>query len=265
MADHATGEKFRLRFEKTGNLRLLSHHDLMRCAERMLRRADLPFRSTAGFHPQPRFVFSLSLPLGVAGLREVAELELLRPLTATNVLDRLNQQSPDGLRFLECRIVPMSASAVPRRAVYTLELPPARVDEATASCERLMQLDKLWIDKYHPRPRQVNVRPYLRELRVNGSILMLDFWVTGQGTARAEELLKELGLADLLTAGFVLARAVLELRDETPADVPDQPPDGPPETAPLNHTPATVAAGDEDDSAMRSATWGLSPNGPVVE
>ena len=51
------GDKIRFRFHKADELRLLSHHDLMRCTERMLRRAELPFKSTAGFHPMPRFVF----------------------------------------------------------------------------------------------------------------------------------------------------------------------------------------------------------------
>src|ERR1700722_3525423 len=74
------GDKLRFRFSKTGTLRLLSHHDLMRCLERMLRRAALPFKSTAGFHPGPRVVFALSLPLGVAGLDEVVEIEFLQPL-----------------------------------------------------------------------------------------------------------------------------------------------------------------------------------------
>ena len=57
------GEKLRLRFRKTGVLRLLSHLDMVRGTERMLRRADIPFRSTLGFHPTPRMVFALSLPL----------------------------------------------------------------------------------------------------------------------------------------------------------------------------------------------------------
>lgn len=39
-------EKVRVRFRKGGDLRLVSHHDLMRTFERMLRRASLPFRST---------------------------------------------------------------------------------------------------------------------------------------------------------------------------------------------------------------------------
>ena len=51
--------KVRIRFRKGGDLRLVSHHDLMRVFERMLRRADLPFHSTSGFNPKPRLVFAL--------------------------------------------------------------------------------------------------------------------------------------------------------------------------------------------------------------
>src|SRR5690242_10956811 len=74
--------KVRFRFRKDGALRLLSHHDLLRTFERMLRRAALPVRATRGFHPKPRLVFALSLPLGVVGCEEVAELELDADLPA---------------------------------------------------------------------------------------------------------------------------------------------------------------------------------------
>src|SRR3954454_15146715 len=113
-----TGDKLRFRFAKTGHLRLLSHHDLMRCLERMLRRADVPFKSTAGFHPRPRFVFALSLPLGVVGRDEVVEVELTRPCDSDDVLARLNAQAPAGLAFTRVAVVPMNATAIPRRVVY---------------------------------------------------------------------------------------------------------------------------------------------------
>src|ERR1700749_5052019 len=80
-------DKVRLRFRKDGSLRWLSHHDLLRTFERMLRRAELPFHSTQGFNPHPRLVFALSLPLGVVGRAEVAELELDEEGPADVVLD----------------------------------------------------------------------------------------------------------------------------------------------------------------------------------
>ena len=119
-----TGDKLRFRFAKTGRLRLLSHHDLMRCLERMLRRADVPFKSTAGFHPGPRVVFAQSLPLGVVGRDEVVELELTEPRDSDDVLGALNEQAPDGLRFFRATVVPMKTTAMPRRIAAPGQDPP---------------------------------------------------------------------------------------------------------------------------------------------
>src|SRR5579871_4460656 len=98
-------DKVRLRFRKGGDVRFLSHHDLMRTFERMLRRADLPFRRTQGFHPKPRLVFALSLPLGVVGLEEVVELELNDDVPPDAVRERLAAQAPPGLTILTVRPV----------------------------------------------------------------------------------------------------------------------------------------------------------------
>src|SRR5271168_1491011 len=128
-----TGDKFRFRFSKSGTLRLVSHHDLMRCAERMLRRAAVPFKSTAGFHPTPRLVFALSLPLGVVGGDEVVELELTEPRDGHELLATLNAQSPTGLTFTHVTAVPMKATARVRRVVYELPLSPERVPQVQAT------------------------------------------------------------------------------------------------------------------------------------
>ncbi|MFO0850809.1 MAG: hypothetical protein U0871_19975 [Gemmataceae bacterium] len=127
----------------------------------------------------------------------------------------------------------------------------------------LLAQDKVWVDRHHPRPRRVNIRPYIRDIRADADAVTFDLWVTGQGTAKADELARLLGLAELLDAGAVLERTDLEIADEVPAGQPDGPPVGPPETLPLDHAP--VGAGADRDTAAEPGTWGLSPNGPVVE
>ena len=280
-----TGDKFRFRFRKVGDLRLLSHLDLARCLERMLRRAAVPFKSSAGFHPAPRMIFAQSMPLGVDGLREVLELETTAILDAEDVRERLNRQAPRGLEFTEVRVVPMKASAVPRRMVYSLPVPADRAEKVAAIAADLLTAEKVWVDRHKPRPRKLNIRPYLRGIELSepeasatdrlGTVahasgsnedrrsrfrLGLDLWVTQSGTARADELLALLELSDLPDAGFVLARSELDLHDETLPGTPDAPPDGPPDTAPLEYTPAPAG-----DDGPADPTWGLSPNGPVVE
>ena len=241
------GDKLRFRFEKAGDLRLLSHHDLMRCAERTMRRASIPFKMTAGFHPAPRLVFALSLSLGIVGRNEVVELELAEPRESEDVLSAFRNQAPKGWNFLSVQVVPMKASAVARRIVYRLSLPDDRIESVRAMAESLVASAEVWVDRYHPRPRQVDIRQYLRGLRVEDSSLLADIWVTSTGTARADELLKLLGLSDLVDSGCALSRDLVELRDEITgtADPADQPPDGPADTLPLD--PAAVGAAHRDN------------------
>src|SRR5947209_15385925 len=96
-------DKLRIRFRKHRDLRLISHHDLMRCFERMLRRAALPFHATEGFNPKPRMAFALSLALGIVGCEEVLELELDAWLSPEEIHERLTRQAPAGLEILSVR------------------------------------------------------------------------------------------------------------------------------------------------------------------
>src|SRR5262249_25640678 len=227
-----TLDKYRVRFRKAGDLRLVSHHDLMHCFERMLRRAGLPFRSSEGFHPKPRMVFALSLALGIVGAEEVVELELTEPLPPEEVHRRLAAQAPPGLEILSLRCVPRKVPGQPRRVCYRIPLPPERRAELPARVAAVLVAPECWVERTRPQPRRLNVRPYVRDIRLPGDHLELDLWVTPQGAARPEEILALLGLEDLLRAGAVLERTKLELCDEAPAD--DQP-------CPVDRLPSTVA------------------------
>jgi radical SAM-linked protein len=230
--------KFRIRFRKAGDLRLVSHHDLMRCFERMLRRAELPFHSTQGFNPRPRLVFALSLALGVIGCEEVVELELDADLPAAEVHDRLARQAPAGLEFLSVAPVARRSTAQVRLVCYRVALAP---EDAAGLAERaagLLAGAECWVERTRPQPRRVNLRPYLSQLRVlsaaaapapppgsppevgAGGTLEMDILVTPTGTARPEEVLRLLHLDALLARGVILERCRMELHDANDCSVP---------------------------------------------
>jgi radical SAM-linked protein len=205
--------KVRIRFHKGGDLRFVSHHDLMRCFERMLRRARLPYHSTQGFHPKPRLVFALSLGLGIVGREEVVELVLAEPLPADEVLQRLRQQAPPGLDILDVHAIDPRASAQVRRVVYHLPL----VEPVAGLAERarnLLQADTILIERTKPQRKSIDLRPYLNDLRVRDDGLEIDIRVTPTGTARPDEIARQLGLGSQLDAGAVIERTVLEIADE---------------------------------------------------
>jgi radical SAM-linked protein len=243
------GYKVRIRFRKSGDLRFLSHHDLMRSFERMLRRADLPFRSSTGFHPKPRIVFPLSMPLGVAGLDEVVEIELNRELPPEEVLSRLAAQAPAGLDFLTIRPIPLNLTGQVCRALYRFALNPERLTDLAGRCSALLRRAECSVQRMHPHPRSVDIRPYILGLEVVADALLIDLRVTPTGTARADEILTLLGLSDLLDAGGILERIQLQLHDEL---APNEAP--PPAAALLEVAAADGEAGEPPDGCSLAAT-----------
>ncbi|MBY0525006.1 MAG: TIGR03936 family radical SAM-associated protein [Gemmataceae bacterium] len=235
-------DKVRIRFRKAGDLRLVSHHDLMRTFERMLRRAALPFHSTAGFNPKPRLIFALSLSLGIVGCREVAELELDEEVAPEEVRRRLAQQAPPGLEILSAQRVSPRTGAQVCRVTYRVPLSTTDADcpvrASRQEClahqsplpERvadLLSATELWVDRTRPQPRRFDLRPYLRNLRLHPDALEIELNVTPTGGARPVEVLALLGLDDLVASGAILERTAVELHDENPASEVLQPPEDP--------------------------------------
>src|SRR5260370_17793264 len=205
-------DKVRIRFQKTSNLRLVSHHDLMRCFERMLRRSDLPFHSTQGFHPKVRLVFALSLPLGVIGREEIVELELDELLPPEEIRARLTRQAPDGLVIDAIERIPTKTTAHVQAICYRVSLPPDPSIDLPARVASVLASEHCPVERTRPEPRVVDLRPFLRDLRVLPDALEFDLWVTPKGTARPEEVLTPLALADLTANPALTQPTRLELQ-----------------------------------------------------
>lgn len=220
--------KYRVRFQKAGDLRLVSHHDLMHCVERMFRRADLPVPTTKGFNPRPRLWFAQSLALGVVGLNEVLELELTEPLPAELLHSRLAAQCPPGLAIHSVKTIDPRASAHVRRVYFRLPL-AAPVPDLAERCARFLSEEHHWVERSRPQPRRLDIRPFVHVLVPREGALEMTLWVTPYGAARPDEILQALGLASIIESGVVLERTDLELADEArddqplPAGLPMQP------------------------------------------
>ena len=120
-------QKIRFEFHKVGELRYLSHLELMRVLQRALRRASLPLAYTLGFNPQPKVSVAQALAVGVEGLREQGEVEFTSRVEPDDLLARWNRQLPPELKILRIWEAPLhgpSLSAGVRGAVYQIRLEP---------------------------------------------------------------------------------------------------------------------------------------------
>jgi radical SAM-linked protein len=211
---HGSGGKFermvrlrvRIRFCKQGDLRLIGHRDLMRCFERLFRRAELPLGMSQGFHPKPRVTFPLALAVGIEGAEEVMELELAEPLSAEDVLTRLKAQAPRGLTPLSVEILPPDAKkARVRSASYQTPIPPPWDIALGERIDRLMAQSTFTINRAHGRS-PIDLRPMLEDLFFSDGILSMRLRIEQEGSVGPRDVLAALELMDLESHGAHLTR-----------------------------------------------------------
>jgi radical SAM-linked protein len=204
-------QRVRIRFRKQGDLRLISHRDLVRTLERLFRRAGLCLSMSEGFHPKPRMSFPSALAVGIAGLDEVMELELAAESTAESVLAALEPHLPPGLAINSLEILPPGAGkAAVRQVTFEVQIPAER---RAATAQRV---DWLWAQPACLVERDegrgpVDVRALLEGLSLEGDTLRFRLRVTPQGAIRPREVLVALDLAELESQGLCLTLTAVEL------------------------------------------------------
>ncbi len=207
--------RYRIRFRKGGDVRFVSHRDLLRTLERSARRAELPLAWTRGFNPRPRIAVAQALPLGVEGLAEVLEVVLTESLPAADLVARWGAQMPPGLALGEGRELPLRARPAQATLVrYEIALadPPADLPARVAA---LLAAPTARIERRgKDGSRPVDVRPFLLECAAEGSRLRLALRAGNEGTARPEEVLVALGVPRERALEAEVVRTAVLLQDE---------------------------------------------------
>lgn len=185
-------------FSIEGDLRFLSHHNTMQMFERCMVRAKLPIRYSQGFNPQPRFSLPLPRPVGVASQAELAWLALREPLTASDISDRLSETLPQGCRIQRVTTHTNARTPLAISAGYETDLSDDVASGALVRVRRLMSAETLVIrrDSGPRKPhRDIDIRPFVAELAIDGRRLSMRLLITEKGSAKPTEIFNELGLA----------------------------------------------------------------------
>jgi len=98
--------KIRVEFSKTDGLRFLSHLELMAALHRAIRRAEFPLVYSEGYHPSPKISFGPPLGVGIGGLGEYFDMEVVPPFDIVNNRRKLNSTLPKGLYVKDMVVIP---------------------------------------------------------------------------------------------------------------------------------------------------------------
>ena len=121
----------RLKFKKVGDLQYISHLDLQRTFNRVIKRSGIPVWYTQGFNPHMKLVFSSPLSIGAQSICEYLDLSMQGDISCEEIMERLNREVTDELAIMEAYI-PQRKFADIVWADYTCEILTAGASEALA-------------------------------------------------------------------------------------------------------------------------------------
>jgi Uncharacterized protein conserved in bacteria (DUF2344) len=193
-----------VRFSIGEALRFLSHAETMRLWERVCARAHIPIKYTQGFNPHAKLSLPLPRTVGVASDDERLVVRLFAaegfPLGAGEGQARQGWQ--DAMRARLADVL------VPGIVVHEVALMKSRVSFHPVSAEYVFALSEraglqdkivgvlgqehLVVDRISPRRpegRPVDVRPFLKSIRLEATQAIVECGISDAGSIRVDEIM----------------------------------------------------------------------------
>lgn len=195
--------RYRIRYSKEGAARFISHLDMIRTLERVVRRASLPVSLSEGFNPHPKFSFGFPLPVGMSGLNEYVDIMLDRAIEPREIVSALERAVPPGLRVTgACQVEEGTPALMAQveRSVYLVrtagEELPGGVEALQKCLEDMMSSKELIINRRKKDGRKVDfdIRPGLLGFSVReegaGVVFEIELVTSSSLNVRPEEVVE---------------------------------------------------------------------------
>ncbi|MBC6429414.1 TIGR03960 family B12-binding radical SAM protein [Nostoc sp. HG1] len=167
-------QRLRVWFGKQGNMALVSHLDLIRLFDRVVRRAGLPIAFTGGFHPMPRISVATALALGATSSGEIADFELTVPVAVDTFREQLVREIPTDIPVYNVEQIDLKTPAATQlleTAEYLITV--AALEEVTLIqwqewIDTIKAKDELWYEHTTKsgKSQLINLRDRLFELEL---------------------------------------------------------------------------------------------------
>ncbi len=165
---------------------------------RAFARAGLPIRYSQGFNPHPRLSLPLPRAVGVASDVERLVVELTQEVPCDELARRLQTQMPLGIQVHATRVLDPSDRCRPTHVRYRVPVPTSSGTLLQQAVDHFLASEAAPVERStgeKATSQRVDIRPFVDRIELTGSDLVLDLFVTDQGTARPTEVCETLGIA----------------------------------------------------------------------
>jgi len=187
-----------LSFARRGPARYLSHLDTSRALQRTFARAGVPLALSQGMRPKPRISLPLPLPVGAAGLEELAVVEVPDDVPGSAVtLRALRAAAPPGLEPLTIVMVGDQHPRPQAREVeYTCRI-EADAGALRAAVERYASEASVVRERVSPKGRRsLDLKDYVAGVATDavagGTGLRFTIRHSTEGAARPQEFIDQI-------------------------------------------------------------------------
>ena len=154
--------RYLIKFTKDADIKFVSHLDLMRTIQRIVRRAELPVEYSKGFNPHMALAIAQPLSVGVYSEGDYLDLNLTEDMNEEAVKEKLNEFSANGIRFLEVSKSPVihnvkrlpAAMALLDAANYTMKIRYNDISKEIITIKRTKKGEK-----------EADIKPFIKDFK----------------------------------------------------------------------------------------------------
>lgn len=159
--------KFRMQFTKHGDMKYVSHLDMIRLFTRIFHRADLPLAYSEGFNPHPKMSVLLPLSVGLESDCEYIDVSFEEGVSMLDCLKKLKGATPIGLDIVKISEV-LENSAKPKEIRYAEYKIKTDCKISHDRLDTFLSRENINILKKTKRSEAVaNIKPDIMDLRLD--------------------------------------------------------------------------------------------------
>lgn len=157
-----TPRTVRVKFEKVGRLKYISHLDLNRTFSHALVRAKLPVWYTMGFNPHTKMTFATPLSVGSESVCEYMDIKIVKDMPTDEIKTALAAAFAPGLNIVDV-YYPDTKFGVIAWSEYEIRLHTAAADDSLAKkTADLFERDEIKVVKRTKSgDKETNIKPFI--------------------------------------------------------------------------------------------------------
>ena len=163
--------RYLIKYTKESDIKFLSHLDLMRTIQRVMRSAKLPLEYSKGFNPHMSISIAQPLSVGVYSTGEYLDAVFTEEVDENEIVKALNENTVGGVKFLSATKVARKEGQKNQQAMATIDAAKYTIkfklnNEATVDMDSLMNLNQ-WeiLKKSKSGEKEADIKPLVKHIK----------------------------------------------------------------------------------------------------